>query len=87
MPLQGIQEVVKHFSNFRDIPQINQLAAEVSMILYVFSGGLENMHVQCENGKDAIQIMARTLIVISRDRITRHLPDELLYGQAPKNEI
>lgn len=29
MPLQGITEVIKHFSNFKDISQINQLSAEV----------------------------------------------------------
>lgn len=29
MPLQGILEVIKHFSDYKDIPQINQLTAEV----------------------------------------------------------
>ncbi|XP_065201142.1 vacuolar protein sorting-associated protein 53 homolog [Planococcus citri] len=32
MPLQGITEVIKHFSNFKDISQINQLSAEVREI-------------------------------------------------------
>lgn len=32
MPLQGILEVIKHFSDFKDIPQINQLTSEVREI-------------------------------------------------------
>lgn len=29
MPLQGITEVINHFTDYKDIPQIEQLSAEV----------------------------------------------------------
>lgn len=32
MPLQGIVEVMKHFSNYTDIPQIKKIADEVNRI-------------------------------------------------------
>lgn len=35
MPLQGIMNVMEHFNNYMDIPQIRELADRVYMFQYI----------------------------------------------------